>query len=141
MRVYELAKKLGMESRTLIPALARLGIKVTSHSNTLDEETTQRACEALQGEGKFVNPPELDKQAHHVGHKEGKGGKKEFQQEISHKDTSKGHKLPFPTPQEEPKKPEKKRVLIKRKKEDGWEWARCCKDGPVFESREIIWEE
>ena len=31
--------------------------------------------------------------------------------------------------------------VIKRKTESGWEWARCCKDGPVFESREIVWEE
>jgi dihydroorotate dehydrogenase electron transfer subunit len=31
--------------------------------------------------------------------------------------------------------------VIKRKTESGWEWARCCKDGPIFESREIIWEE
>ena len=31
--------------------------------------------------------------------------------------------------------------VIKRKTEDGWEWARCCKDGPVFESREILWDE
>jgi dihydroorotate dehydrogenase electron transfer subunit len=31
--------------------------------------------------------------------------------------------------------------VIKRKTDDGWEWARCCKDGPIFESREIIWEE
>ena len=31
--------------------------------------------------------------------------------------------------------------VIKRKTDDGWEWARCCKDGPVFESREIIWED
>jgi dihydroorotate dehydrogenase electron transfer subunit len=31
--------------------------------------------------------------------------------------------------------------VIKRKTEEGWEWARCCKDGPVFESREILWEE
>ena len=30
--------------------------------------------------------------------------------------------------------------VIKRKTEEGWEWARCCKDGPVFESREILWE-
>jgi dihydroorotate dehydrogenase electron transfer subunit len=30
--------------------------------------------------------------------------------------------------------------VIKRKTENGWEWARCCKDGPIFESREIIWE-
>jgi dihydroorotate dehydrogenase electron transfer subunit len=31
--------------------------------------------------------------------------------------------------------------VIKRKTANGWEWARCCKDGPVFESREIIWDE
>jgi dihydroorotate dehydrogenase electron transfer subunit len=31
--------------------------------------------------------------------------------------------------------------VIKRKTEDGWEWARCCKDGPVFEANEILWEE
>jgi dihydroorotate dehydrogenase electron transfer subunit len=31
--------------------------------------------------------------------------------------------------------------VIKRKTADGWEWARCCKDGPVFESREILWDE
>lgn len=30
--------------------------------------------------------------------------------------------------------------VIKRKTAEGWEWARCCKDGPIFESREIIWE-
>ncbi len=31
--------------------------------------------------------------------------------------------------------------VIKRKTSEGWEWARCCKDGPVFEAREILWEE
>ncbi len=31
--------------------------------------------------------------------------------------------------------------VIKRKTKTGWEWARCCKDGPVFESREIVWED
>ncbi|MDF7809308.1 dihydroorotate dehydrogenase electron transfer subunit [Pontiellaceae bacterium B12219] len=31
--------------------------------------------------------------------------------------------------------------VIKRKTDDGWEWARCCKDGPIFESREILWED
>ena len=31
--------------------------------------------------------------------------------------------------------------VIKRKTEEGWAWARCCKDGPVFESREILWDE
>ncbi len=31
--------------------------------------------------------------------------------------------------------------VIKRKTAEGWEWARCCKDGPVFEAREILWDE
>ncbi len=31
--------------------------------------------------------------------------------------------------------------VIKRKTETGWEWARCCKDGPVFEASEILWED
>lgn len=31
-------------------------------------------------------------------------------------------------------------VIKRRTADGGWEWARCCKDGPVFESREIIWE-
>ncbi|MDD3275841.1 MAG: dihydroorotate dehydrogenase electron transfer subunit [Kiritimatiellales bacterium] len=31
--------------------------------------------------------------------------------------------------------------VIKRKTADGWEWARCCKDGPVFNAEEIIWED
>lgn len=30
--------------------------------------------------------------------------------------------------------------VIKRKTADGWEWARCCKDGPVFRADEILWE-
>ena len=31
--------------------------------------------------------------------------------------------------------------VIKRKTESGWEWARCCKDGPVFNAEEILWDE
>ncbi len=31
--------------------------------------------------------------------------------------------------------------VIKRRTENGWEWARCCKDGPVFNAKEILWDE
>jgi dihydroorotate dehydrogenase electron transfer subunit len=31
--------------------------------------------------------------------------------------------------------------VIKRKTAEGWEWARCCKDGPVFNANEILWED
>ena len=47
MRVYELAKQLGMENRDLIPELKRLGIAVASHSSTLEESAVQKALEKL----------------------------------------------------------------------------------------------
>lgn len=31
--------------------------------------------------------------------------------------------------------------VIKRRTKTGWEWARCCKDGPVFNAKEILWDE
>lgn len=31
--------------------------------------------------------------------------------------------------------------VIKKKDKDGWQWARCCKEGPVFESREVLWDD
>ena len=47
MRVYELAKKLGMENRALIPELKRLGISVASHSSALDDAAVQKALDHL----------------------------------------------------------------------------------------------
>ncbi|HWG95869.1 MAG TPA: translation initiation factor IF-2 N-terminal domain-containing protein, partial [Nitrospira sp.] len=47
MRVYELAKKLGMENRVLIPELKKMGASVSSHSSTLDDEIVQRALDKL----------------------------------------------------------------------------------------------
>lgn len=32
-------------------------------------------------------------------------------------------------------------VIRKTDPDKAWHWARCCKDGPVFNSREIIWDE
>ena len=39
MRVYELAKKLGMENKDLIPELKKMGVPVASHSSALDDDT------------------------------------------------------------------------------------------------------
>ncbi|MYA28002.1 MAG: hypothetical protein F4Z24_01445, partial [Nitrospira sp. SB0666_bin_27] len=49
MRVYELAKKLGKESKVLIAELGKLGIAVSSHSNALSEEDLRKALKALSG--------------------------------------------------------------------------------------------
>ena len=47
MRVYALAKQLGMENRDLIPELKRMGITVTSHSSALDDDVVQKVLEKL----------------------------------------------------------------------------------------------
>ena len=116
MRVYELAKKLGMESRLLIPELIRLGIEVTSHSNTLDEETAQRIMEAIQGQ----DAPDGSLKSLKV-----KGGgsdkvvgqtKKGELRGSSGRQSTKGSRATPVGLTEEPKKPEKKHILIKRKK-------------------------
>ncbi|MEK6618067.1 MAG: translation initiation factor IF-2 N-terminal domain-containing protein, partial [Nitrospirota bacterium] len=52
MRVHELAKKLGMENRDLIPELKRMGIAVVSHSSALDESAVQRALQKLTPKAK-----------------------------------------------------------------------------------------
>ena len=102
MRVYELAKKLGMENRVLIPELKKMGVSVTSHSSTLDEEIVQKVLNKLAAKSKS----------------RGTGIEGEV-----------GAKLAEPTNQgktvaarshvvEEPLKPDKRRILIKRKKEE-----------------------
>ena len=32
-------------------------------------------------------------------------------------------------------------VIKKRDTESSWQWARCCTEGPVFDSTEIVWDE
>ena len=52
MRVYELAKQLGMENRELIPELKRMGVAVTSHSSALDDDVVQKALAKLGSKAK-----------------------------------------------------------------------------------------
>ncbi len=102
MRVYELAKKLGMENRVLIPELKKIGVSVSSHSSTLDDEIVQRVMDKLasksKGQGTGVEVELGAKSAEHAGHGKAAGAR--------------SHVV------EEPPKPDKRRILIKRKKED-----------------------
>ena len=59
MRVYALAKQLGMENRDLIPELKRMGITVASHSSVLDDDVVQKVLEKL---GPKLKAPESDGQ-------------------------------------------------------------------------------
>lgn len=49
VRVYELAKELGMSNSELIDALAAMGVQVKSHSSSIDEETAGKVRESLEG--------------------------------------------------------------------------------------------
>ncbi len=108
MRVYELAKKLGMENRDLIPALKRLGFPVASHSSALDEAAVEKAMAELGPKaptpGKGVEKKEPASR---------KAGTPE-------RDTTKGAPLKTAPAalQDEASKPDKKRILIKRKKSE-----------------------
>ncbi len=101
MRVYELAKKLGLENKTLLSELKKMGLSVASHSSALDDDIAQKISDkftpSTKGGGKAGegSTPQGMKTAHDVHHV--KAGAVKGQ---------------------EAAKPDKRRILIKRKKED-----------------------
>ncbi len=105
MRVHEIAKKLGMESRLVIPELVRLGIQVTSHSNSVEDDAARWAIGVIQGKlPASQGPPSGGTAGKTVGAKKMGSGRL-----LVKKDSLRGDSG-------EPKKPEKKHILIKKKK-------------------------
>ena len=109
MRVHEIAKKLGMESRLVIPELVRLGIQVTSHSNAVEDDAAQWAMDVLQGK---VAAPTGISLAEGVA---GKSGMKKPGARLLKKDGTASGKDNAEIAAT-PKKPGKKLILIKKKK-------------------------
>ena len=111
MRVYELAKQLGMENRDLIPELKRLGISVVSHSSALEPDAVQKALEKLSGKQKGALKAPVRAGESEAGrvdrHKDADGA--------SHPPGTKGAARQVPA---EETKPDKRRILIKRKRTD-----------------------
>jgi len=113
MRVYELAKQLGMENRDLIPELKRLGISVASHSSALEPDAVQKALEKLGPKHKTAIKATT------------KGAESDSGRGDRHKESDAGphHQVgvkgagAHPTVTEE-SKPDKRRILIKRKRTD-----------------------
>ncbi|HEU4683686.1 MAG TPA: translation initiation factor IF-2 [Nitrospira sp.] len=99
MRVYELAKQLGMENRDLIPELKRLGISVASHSSALEEDAVQKVLEKLGPK-------------HKASSKAGEAARGDRHRETDVHPAGKASGSAV----EEPVKPDKRRILIKRKK-------------------------
>lgn len=105
MRVYELAKQLGIESKVLILELSRIGITVTSHSNTLTEDDVKKTLAAF-------GSTQVSSQITTKG-KSGSGTKL-LKKSLSRAGKGREEKVePEPPP-----KPEKKHILIKRKREE-----------------------
>jgi translation initiation factor IF-2 len=121
MRVYELAKKLGMENRALIPELKRLGISVASHSSALDDAAVQKALEqltpkagsgqkGLMGSDGDQKRNATSKAASSAREAKASGREEEVKSTFGGKSSM--------TAVEEAPKVDKKRILIKRKKSD-----------------------
>ena len=123
MRVYELARKLGMENRDLMPELKRLGITVASHSSALDDPTAARVLEQLMPKPKSVSSTD--------GDKADDGGREAPKREMGKKkagEALRGRRgqaresaksvgvKPALVVIEEPPKADKKRILVKRQK-------------------------
>lgn len=113
MRVYELAKKLGKESRILIAELGKLGIAVSSHSNALSEKDLQKALKALSGKAELRTPPRKKATG---SLKPGKTAKKPSASPAKGRGQAAREKEK--ASEEEVRKPEKKHILIKRRKEE-----------------------
>src|SRR5579884_2534412 len=129
MRVYELAKKLGMENRELIPELKRMGITVASHSSALDDETARRVIERLTPKGKISvkSGAKTAESGDHMESRTERKGSRSHREEASAalqasaRETLRDSGRPAsarlqPSVVEEPPKPDKRRILIKRKK-------------------------
>ncbi|MBA3964948.1 MAG: translation initiation factor IF-2 [Nitrospirales bacterium] len=111
MRVHEIAKKIGMESRLLIPELVRLGIQVSSHSNTVEDNMAKWAMNIILGKTPETTPKPGDPSVPgHVGVKSSEGGR------LLKKESSNSGRHRSEALADEPKKAEKKHILIKKKK-------------------------
>jgi len=110
MRVYALAKQLGMENRDLIPELKRMGITVASHSSALDDDVVQKVLEKLG--------PKLKAHGKATDVDAGRSERSKMGIVSDHATGAKaGSSLATPAA-EEPSKSDKRRILIKRKRAD-----------------------
>ncbi|MBI3806380.1 MAG: translation initiation factor IF-2 N-terminal domain-containing protein, partial [Nitrospirae bacterium] len=115
MRVYVLAKQLGMENRDLIPELKRMGITVASHSSVLDDDVVQKVLEKL---GPKLKASGRDADA-------GRGERSKVGLVSDHAAGTRAGSSHAAPAAEESSKSDKRRILIKRKRAD---------DAPVEEA-------
>jgi len=114
MRVYALAKQLGMENRDLIPELKRMGVTVASHSSALDDDVVQKVLEKLgpklKAHGKATGrAAEADAD---------RGERSKVGMASDHAAGARAGSAQKAPAAEESSKSDKRRILIKRKRAD-----------------------
>jgi translation initiation factor IF-2 len=109
MRVYALAKQLGMENRDLLPELKRMGITVASHSSVLDDDVVQKILEKLG--------PKVKASARGAEADTGRGERSKSGLVSTHTVGARAG-LAQSASAEESSRSDKRRILIKRKRVD-----------------------
>ncbi|HEX3204217.1 MAG TPA: translation initiation factor IF-2 [Nitrospiraceae bacterium] len=134
MRVYELAKQLGMENRALIPELKRLGIAVASHSSTLDEAAVEKVLGHLAP--KTGSAQRSGSDADEGGRRDAKHPSKGAVPGRDSKTSGREEdRKAVAAVVDEAPKADKKRILIKRKKTDEeLEAEAAASDMPLVEA-------
>ncbi len=102
MRVYEIAKKAGVESKDVLAELKRVGVTVASHSSTLESDVAERVLARLKAGGARTGK---DAGADHDAEGGGSVAKS-------------GGGRAAAAVAEESAKPDKRRILIKKKKSE-----------------------
>jgi len=116
MRVYALAKQLGMENRDLIPELKRMGITVASHSSALDDDVVHKVLEKL---GPKLKAHEKTTGRAAEGDADvGRGERSKVGMTSDHIAGAKVGTSQAAPAAEESSKSDKRRILIKRKRAD-----------------------
>src|SRR5437660_2533533 len=120
MRVFELAKQLGIVSKDLISDLKGIGVTVSNHMAALEDDTVAKILAKAAGKAKkpaaafLVKPPKTVEAVKPAKPPEGKSDKHEkADKEKSHTAALKAKKTPPPVV--EPPKAEKKMILVKRR--------------------------
>ncbi len=109
MRVYEIAKKAGVESKDVLAELKRIGVTVASHSSALESDVAERVLARLKASGGEAG----------AGSRTGKeSGGERHEAEGGASVTRAGGGRAASGVVEEPAKPDKRRILIKKKKSD-----------------------
>ena len=116
MRVYALAKQLGMENRDLIPELKRMGITVASHSSALDDDVVQKVLEKLGP--KLKAHEKTTGRAAEADADAGRGERSKVGMASDHVAGAKAGSSQAAPAAEESSKSDKRRILIKRKRAD-----------------------